>query len=315
MNASDSQLAAVAEFGAAMAEVTGVEAVVDQALASIDTMLGFHHLLLMIHDLDTDRLTTIASRGYDVVGIGSEVQVGQGVIGKVAETRRPMRIGNLQRMLAYVKTVQQSMSDGEAVNSVALPGLPLARSQVAAPMIADGVLLGVIAAESEQALAFDDTAQLVLTIAAQLVAGALEWAEIIERDGEPEPRPVDDTSRSSVAAQAAEPRPAARLRHYTSDGSTFIDDEYIIKGVAGRLLWKVAAEHVATGRAAYTNREARLDPALDLPNFRDNFESRLVLLKRRLAERAAPLQISRTGRGRFEVSVLAPLILERMDQS
>ena len=94
--------------------------------------------------------------------------------------------------------------------------------------------------------------------------------------------------------------------------STFLDDAYVIKGVAGRLLWKVASEHATTGRTAFTNREARLDPALELPPFRDNFESRLILLKRRLEERDAPVRITGTGRGCFELSVDRPLVLERV---
>ena len=97
-----------------------------------------------------------------------------------------------------------------------------------------------------------------------------------------------------------------------ADGSVFIDDAYIIKGVAGRLLWKVATEHVTTGRTSFTNREARLDPALELPSIRDNFESRLILLKRRLEERDAPVRIVGAGRGRFDVRCDAPLALERV---
>jgi adenylate cyclase len=316
MSVPDSGLVALADFGAALSEAAGMDAVVDVALESIDTLLGFRHVLLMVTDPSGDRLTTIASRGYEVVGVGSEVRIGEGVIGSVAKSRRPMRIGNLQRMLAYVRTVQQSTHPGEAPSTtIQLPGLSDARSQVAAPMVADGVLMGVIAAESDRAMAFDEPAQLVLTIAAQLVAGALERAEIVGRIDDAEPAPPIVQRGPHAAEVSTSPRqagPPRRLRHYSNDGSTFIDDEYIIKGVAGRLLWKLASEHSSTGRAAYTNREVRLDTTLDMPSFKDNFESRLVLLKRRLEERDAPLRIHRTGRGRFDVVTSAPLTLERL---
>jgi adenylate cyclase len=303
------RLAALARFADALAATEGFEAVIDAALDGIVTFFGHEHALLLFLEPDGDRLVTFASRGYEAGGIGSEVRVGEGVIGAVAATRRPMRIGNLQRMIAYLRSAVRSGSPFVPGTDIRLPGLPQARSQLAAPMIASGHLLGVIAAESAVAARYDADDEHVLAIATQLVASALD---LDRRDAVADAEEGAPATTSAAAPPAA---PAVRVRHYGVDGSTFLDDEYVIKGVAGRLLWKLAQEHEATGRTAYTNREARLDPALEMPSFKDNFESRLVLLKRRLEERAAPIQIQRPARGRFTVEVHAPLELELVSSS
>ncbi len=310
-----SQLGALRELGARVAEACGLEELVDVTLLGLDELLGHRHSLLLVHQVETDRLVTLASRGYSSGGIGSEVALGEGVIGMAGQRRGSMRIGNLQRMIAYARTVQRTSGELSTATQIHLPGLASARSQMAAPMVAQGALVGVVAVESEAALAFDDDDERVLTVAAQLVGSALDRERVAFTEPEEMTLDVVDppVGVSSPAAPAASRSPApVRVRHYAVDGSVFIDDLYVIKGVAGRLLWKVLSEHRATGRTAFTNREARLDPVLELPAFRDNFESRLILLKRRLEERRAPLRISGAGRGCFELTVDGPLSLEHM---
>jgi adenylate cyclase len=224
-----------------------------------------------------------------------------------------MRIGNLQRMLSYARTVQRAAtSDGARSDDIRLPGLADAGSQMAAPLIARGVLLGVLAVESRAELAYDDQDENVFAVAAHLIAAALEREQLSASDPEPTELVIAQPSQPPSPS----PEPASEpvvIRHYTVDGSTFIDDDYVIKGVAGRLLWKLISDYSATGRTSFTNREAKLDPVLDLPPYRDNFESRLVLLKRRLDERGAPLRITSAGRGRFDLHVAAAVVLDQID--
>jgi adenylate cyclase len=305
---------ALRQFGDRLASTTGLEAVIDTSLESIDDLLGHGSSLLLVYQAELDRLVTLASRGYDSGGVGSEVVLGEGVIGMAAARQRSMRIGNLQRMLSYARTVQRAATgDSAGGREIRLPGLPDAGSQMAAPLIAGGVLLGVLAVESRAELAYDEHDENVFAVAAHLVASALEREQLSNPDALPPDAPVAGPTPSRPAPlPPAAPEPVV-IRHYAVDGSTFLDDDYVIKGVAGRLLWKLIADYSSTGRTAFTNREVKLDPVLGLPPYRDNFESRLVLLKRRLEERDAPLRITSTGRGRFELLVTNPVALHHIE--
>ena len=298
----------LAELSARLSRCPDLDTLVGAALDGLAGLFGYEHSLLLLLDEDGKRLYTIASHGYAVAGIGSEVRIGEGVIGMAGARAEPMRVGNLGSMLAYTRTQRRAHEQhgGEAPgNEIPLPGLANAESQVAVPAMVLGQLVGVVAIESAQRVAFDDDDEATLAVVASLVASAVEIDRNLEAAG------PDRVATSAPSASAPEPSgPQTRVRFFAVDGSTFLDDDYLIKGVAGRILWKVLGQYEAEHRDEFTNKELRLDPALELPDFRDNLESRLVLLKRRLDERDAPIRIEKTGRGRFRVIVEGGLRLE-----
>jgi len=114
------------------------------------------------------------------------------------------------------------------------------------------------------------------------------------------------SSRPPAAASQGAP---VLIRHFPADHSVFVDNDYLIKGVAGAIIWKLLREHMVAGRSEFTNRELRLDTTLGLPDITDNLDARLILLQRRLAERCSFIAIEKTGRGRFRLNVSRPLQL------
>ena len=159
--------------------------------------------------------------------------------------------------------------------------------------------------ESTRPVAFDETDEAVLNVVASVVANAIE----VERARETS----EETNVPRIPSTA--PRPEedeTHVRFFPIDGSTFLDGEYLIKGVAGRILWSLLNHYQRGSRIDFTNKEVRLDPTLELPEFRDNLDSRLLLLKRRLEERQAPIRIEKTGRGRFRLVVTTALRLDEI---
>ena len=303
----------VATAAARLAELTGrlgrapdLDRLVAATVAGLDELLGYRHSMLALRDEVGERLYVIASHGYDAEGVGSEVAIGDGPMGLAAQRAAPVRVGALQQMTKYGRTVRRSMEGADPERDIPVPGLAGAQSVVAVPARAMGQLVGVLAVETTEPIAFDETDQALLSVVASVVANAVETdraRELRVDDGDQGP-PVPGPPGEPVAG------PAAVVRCYPEDGSVFVDGEYLIKGVAGRILWSLLQAHAEDGRVDFTNRELRLDPSLGLPEHRDNLESRLILLKRRLDERDAPVRIDKTGRGRFRLRVATALRTE-----
>lgn len=306
------RLAALRRCLARLAGASDLEALLERTLDSLVDDFAIEHAILLMHDASRARLYTVASRGYGEQGVGSEIDVGRGVIGVAARARTPIRISRLTLDRAYSQVVRAGLVShgGDAATAlgheVPWPGLAEPHSQLAVPIEGEGGLLGVLFVESRQDLRFTyDDEDALAGVAAHL---GVALRRFLAAGGEPPP------DEEPVAAPAgARPPPAGgeplRVRYYAADSSVFLDDDYLIKGVAGAVLWKLLGDHAAHGRTTFTNRELRLAPELRLPDVSDNLEARLLLLTRRLVERDACVRIEKTGRGRFRLQVGRPLVL------
>ena len=284
---------------------TDLEGLIQETLACLDALFGIDHAMLLMLDGPAGRLYAVASRGYDESGVGSEIAIGEGVIGVAARERTPIRIGHMTSEYGYGRAIRRHIEqDGMGVileNEIPFPGLPESRSQLAVPILAFGRLLGVCFVESSQDLRFGyNEEDALVTLAAQLglAIHALQH--------------LSETSEESVARESPPVAVAGApllVRHYVEDDTIFLGEDYLIKGVAGKILWTLLCDYSEKKRASFSNRELRLDPRIHLPDIGDNLEARLVLLRRRLAERSGDIRIDKTARGRFTLAVTRPVEL------
>ncbi|HKO94643.1 MAG TPA: GAF domain-containing protein, partial [Polyangiaceae bacterium] len=279
-------------------------------LATLAEDVGFSHSMVLIPDESGRRLVTLESHGYGESGVGAEVAFGEGLIGIVAESKKPLRVSPLDTALRYGRAARSSLAalDARALSAeIPLPGLPQAQSQMALPLLCRGELVGVLACESARPHAFEAWHEAFLSVLTDQLAQGLQDAML--RDASEAAEPAGSVAAAVPGVRAVEPAAsvpagvcAAVARSfcmYKNDDCVFVDGEYLIRGVPARILWRVLRSHERDGRTEFTNRELRLDPSLGLPAIRDNLESRLCLLRRRLELRCPELRLVARSRGHF----------------
>ncbi len=309
-------LHAMQELSERIHRAESLEALLDSMLEGLEASCGFTHSMILMPAAEEGVLVTIASRGYPENGAGAEVRIGEGIVGVVAEARKPIRIAGLIRQMLYAYAVhKQASAQGLCPHDhrIALPGLAAPDSQLGIPLINRGELIGVLCVESEQPYRFHEEDKTAIELLGSYIAIAIH--SMLQRDrGEPAAELTVAGAAAPAAAPAASPPrrgrvPVREVAYYRADECILVDGEYLIRSLPAKIFWKLLNARQAEGRLEFTNRELRLDKSLNLPEWKDNLESRLLLLRRRLEQKCPDLRIVPKARGRFTLQFGSDVVL------
>jgi hypothetical protein len=253
------------------------------ALEGLEELYGITYSILFAGD--GRRLRPLANNGY---GATESPELGRipELLRIATERGQVVAVPNVPRGLVMAAATADDPARCPAVvaDVTTANGVPRKEpvlSVAAVPLIHRGTPLGVLYLEDEAAGRFGPNDEQLLRILGRQIALTLSSLEPAETDRH---QPIGVT-------------------YYQADDSVFFGHDYVIKGVPGRILWKVLREHVQHRRVHFTNRELRLDESLQLPPGNDNLDSRLVSLRRRLARGAWGIELERVGRGRLRLCV------------
>jgi hypothetical protein len=298
-------LKALQELSESIHQAPTLDCLLDAILETIEKIFGFRHSMILLASERPDHLEMMASRGYSEGGVGSEVGFGEGIIGMVAEARKPVRISGMLRQFLYADAVAKRARERGLCpedRRIPLPGLANPDSQLGVPLLVRDELVGVLCIEADRSYRFHEEDRAYLEVLGGYLAIAIQNALLRERTEEGEPLP-ERPRPEPAPGTAPGSRPRIAVEYYRSDECILVDGEYLVRGLPAKILWKVLREHQAGSGTEFTNRRLRLDKSLQLPEVKDNLESRLILLRRRLDERCPEIRIVQSGRGRFRLEL------------
>jgi hypothetical protein len=313
-------------------QADSLESLVDSILLALEETFGFRHSMILVPAEEKDVLVAIATRGYSENGAGAEVRFGEGISGMVAEARKPIRIAGLLRGILYALAMHREAQRPESARRrIPVPGLSNPESQLGVPLLVRGELVGVLCVESDVPYRFHEEDRASIELLGSYLAIAIQNMLLQERaesraepitnepTGKPATQRTSDPSTSSgsprassrgdqIAGPGLQTRPI-EVSYYAADECILVDGEYLIRSLPAKILWRLLTTQAATGRREFTNRELRLDKSLNLPEWKDNLESRLLLLRRRLEQKCPQIGLVSCGRGRFVLDLRCELAL------
>ena len=151
-----------------------LDSLLSAALEALSSLFGCPHSFVMFPDERGKHLYTGASHGFEPSGVGSEVLIGEGMLGVAAERRAAVRTTSMTREMILTRAVRSAIErHGKQTllaKEIPLPGLANAQSQLVLPLVVGNRLQGVLCLQDQIPGRFLATDERVLQIAARHLA-------------------------------------------------------------------------------------------------------------------------------------------------
>jgi adenylate cyclase len=151
-------------------------------------------------------------------------------------------------------------------HEIPLPGLADAQSLVATPILLRGRLMGVLYVDSAEPGRFGTVDGQLIDVIARHIGMSIGLLDTTTDDLSLSPGPRRARTRPGAGSGARS------VSFHDPDGTVLIDGDYIIRGVAGRILFAMLTEYQRSGRVRFSNRELRLNRDIGLPAGNDNLD-------------------------------------------
>ena len=205
----------------------------------------------------------LASRGYGQSGVGAEVALGQGLIGTVARERRLLRLTSLDGDLRYGRAIRREAAArrdcAARTPKSRCPGCPTRRA-CSRFRWRLAIVWSACCGRGSRPDALRRVARGVSRDHRQSDRARHRSHARPRRTIRPSTCPSPAAARAAAACRRAADRRAARRRrrltYYKNDDAIFVDDEYLIRNVAGAgFCGRCSANR--SGPAAPSSRTAR----------------------------------------------------------
>ncbi len=227
---------ALQELSDRIQQAPTLDGLLDAILETLEKTFDFRHSMILLPSERPDRLEMLASRGYPQGGVGSEVTFGEGIIGMVAEARKPIRIAGMMRQMLYANAVAKRAHERGLgpTRRIPLPGLANPESQLGIPLLVRDQLVGVLCIETDRSYRFHEEDRAYLEVLGGYVAIAIQNALLRERlEESEEPLPARPRTKAAAAPAAAR-RSRIEVEYYRSDECILVNGEYLVRSLPAK---------------------------------------------------------------------------------